>query len=555
MTALLELEDVEARYGPVHVLHGSRSRSRRARSSPCSARTAPARRRRSGRSRARCAARAEHPVRRPLARPDRPRRRRPARHRPRAGGSRHVLGAHRLGEPPPRRVHPPRLDQARRRARPHVLPLALRAAPPAGRDAERRRAADARARARVRAAAEAPAPRRAVARSRARARARRSSGSSASSTRRRASPSSSSSRTRTSRSRPPQSGYVLEAGRSRALGHERRASAPTTSVRRELPRVLTWRQTSARRAARPRHVDPVAPSCSARRRRDLPRSSAASQHRLREAHRRRGSRSARSTAASRSRSSSSTARPHVINFAQGELAMLTTYIAYQLIQSGSLLLGGVLRHARHRLRARNRAAVTVIRPVQHRSVIATVIVTVGLFILIDGIVNWNWGGALQVHAARRSATASYHVGGVPIPAAVRRDGRRRPRSAVLRSGRCSASRSSVSRMRAAALAARGGMPRRRSRRHDARDRLGPRRRPGRGRRADGRAVSVLPRADADAADPGLRVRRGRRSAASRARAAPSSAGSRSASSSTSWSATCTQISIGACQLEIRSRSQ
>ena len=33
----------------------------------------------------------------------------------------------------------------------------------------------------------------------------------------------------------------------------------------------------------------------------------------------------------------------------------------------------------------------VIRPVQHRSVIAVVIVTVGLFILIDGLVTWKWG--------------------------------------------------------------------------------------------------------------------------------------------------------------------
>jgi branched-chain amino acid transport system permease protein len=82
---------------------------------------------------------------------------------------------------------------------------------------------------------------------------------------------------------------------------------------------------------------------------------------------------------------------HVINFAQGELAMLTTYIAYELMLKGlsyweafaatlaiAFVLGTLLQ-------------VTLIRPVQ-RSVIAVVIVTVGLFILIDGIVNWIWGG-------------------------------------------------------------------------------------------------------------------------------------------------------------------
>ncbi len=86
---------------------------------------------------------------------------------------------------------------------------------------------------------------------------------------------------------------------------------------------------------------------------------------------------------------------HVINFAQGELAMLTTYIAYQLTVWGlsyweaffvtlavAFVLGTVLQ-------------VTVIRPVQHRSVIATVIVTVGLFLVIDGVVNWIWGGEFK----------------------------------------------------------------------------------------------------------------------------------------------------------------
>jgi branched-chain amino acid transport system permease protein len=105
---------------------------------------------------------------------------------------------------------------------------------------------------------------------------------------------------------------------------------------------------------------------------------------------------------------------HVINFAQGELAMFTTYIAWWLGQKGlsywaafaatlaiAFVLGTVLQ-------------VTLIRPVQHRSVIATVIVTVGLFILIDGVVNWIWGGDYK---SMRSpfGTASFDVGGVAIP--------------------------------------------------------------------------------------------------------------------------------------------
>ncbi len=103
---------------------------------------------------------------------------------------------------------------------------------------------------------------------------------------------------------------------------------------------------------------------------------------------------------------------HVINFAQGELAMLTTYIAFQLTQWGlsyweaffatlaiAFVLGTVLQ-------------VTLIRPVQHRSVIATVIVTVGLLIVIDGVVNWIWGAGFNVLPAPFSGT--WNVGGVLI---------------------------------------------------------------------------------------------------------------------------------------------
>ena len=104
---------------------------------------------------------------------------------------------------------------------------------------------------------------------------------------------------------------------------------------------------------------------------------------------------------------------HVINFAQGELAMLTTYVAFQLMQWGltyweaffatlavAFVLGSVLQLA-------------LIRPVQHRSVIAAVIVTVGLFILIDGVVIWIWGGDFKF-MQEPFGTGSFDVGGVAI---------------------------------------------------------------------------------------------------------------------------------------------
>ena len=101
----------------------------------------------------------------------------------------------------------------------------------------------------------------------------------------------------------------------------------------------------------------------------------------------------------------------VINFAQGELAMATTYIAYQLTLWHlsywlaffltlviAFVLGVVIQ-------------VIVIRPVQHKSVIAVVIITVGLFILIDGLVTWKWGADLKFMPAPFGNNV-YHVGGV-----------------------------------------------------------------------------------------------------------------------------------------------
>jgi branched-chain amino acid transport system permease protein len=103
----------------------------------------------------------------------------------------------------------------------------------------------------------------------------------------------------------------------------------------------------------------------------------------------------------------------VINFAQGEMAMATTYFAYQLTLWGLsywpaffLTLGiafvfGIV------------VQLVAIRPVQHKSVLAVVIVTVGLFILIDGLVTWKWGADLKFMPAPFGNTV-YHVGDVAV---------------------------------------------------------------------------------------------------------------------------------------------
>jgi branched-chain amino acid transport system permease protein len=85
----------------------------------------------------------------------------------------------------------------------------------------------------------------------------------------------------------------------------------------------------------------------------------------------------------------------VVNFAQGEMATFTTYIAWTLMNHGmsywpafvlTLLIafGGGVGIER-----------VVIRPVEHRPEIAVVIVTIGLLIAINGLTGWIWGAEVK----------------------------------------------------------------------------------------------------------------------------------------------------------------
>jgi branched-chain amino acid transport system permease protein len=82
----------------------------------------------------------------------------------------------------------------------------------------------------------------------------------------------------------------------------------------------------------------------------------------------------------------------VVNFAQGEMATFTTFVAWSLTHHGltkwvafplTLLIafaGGVLLQR------------VVIRPVQNAPLLTVVILTIGLLILLNGLCGWIWGG-------------------------------------------------------------------------------------------------------------------------------------------------------------------
>jgi branched-chain amino acid transport system permease protein len=79
---------------------------------------------------------------------------------------------------------------------------------------------------------------------------------------------------------------------------------------------------------------------------------------------------------------------HLVNFAQGEMAMFTTYIAWTLITAGvpywpaffiTVLFGFVLGVAIERI---------VIRPVENAPVLAVVVVFIALLVILNSVTGW-----------------------------------------------------------------------------------------------------------------------------------------------------------------------
>ena len=80
----------------------------------------------------------------------------------------------------------------------------------------------------------------------------------------------------------------------------------------------------------------------------------------------------------------------IVNFAQGELAMFATYIAWTFVNAGmSFWLALVLTLA---ISFAGGMAIerVIIRPVEGAPVLTLVIVTVGLFILVNALAGWIW---------------------------------------------------------------------------------------------------------------------------------------------------------------------
>jgi branched-chain amino acid transport system permease protein len=104
----------------------------------------------------------------------------------------------------------------------------------------------------------------------------------------------------------------------------------------------------------------------------------------------------------------------VINFAQGEMAMFTTYIAWTLTANhgwsywpafaATLLFAFVLGLGIQRI---------VIRPVERGPILTTVIITIGLVLIFNGAAGWIWSAEVRAFPSP-FPNDTWNVGGVAI---------------------------------------------------------------------------------------------------------------------------------------------
>ncbi len=103
----------------------------------------------------------------------------------------------------------------------------------------------------------------------------------------------------------------------------------------------------------------------------------------------------------------------ILNYAQGAMAMITTYIAYTVIgHTGSYWAGFVVALAAGLLLG---AVVerTVIRPVENKPPLNAVVVTIGLLVLLEGLAGLIYGGQYRSFPAAFSITG-LHAGSIPL---------------------------------------------------------------------------------------------------------------------------------------------
>jgi len=103
----------------------------------------------------------------------------------------------------------------------------------------------------------------------------------------------------------------------------------------------------------------------------------------------------------------------VVNFAQGEMAMFSTFIAWGLIEAGLPLVPALLATLALSFFGGMLIERLLIRPVEQREVLTLVIVTLGLFILFNSGAGWIWGFGNRSFPSL-FGDGTLHLGGVDV---------------------------------------------------------------------------------------------------------------------------------------------
>jgi branched-chain amino acid transport system permease protein len=103
----------------------------------------------------------------------------------------------------------------------------------------------------------------------------------------------------------------------------------------------------------------------------------------------------------------------VINFAQGEMATFTTFVAWSLMNHGLSYWPAFLATLAIAFVGGVAVQRGVIRPVENRPEIVIVIVTIGLLIVLNGLSGWIWGAEVKSFESPFPNT-THDVGGVTI---------------------------------------------------------------------------------------------------------------------------------------------
>ena len=101
----------------------------------------------------------------------------------------------------------------------------------------------------------------------------------------------------------------------------------------------------------------------------------------------------------------------VVNFAQGEMAMFSTFIAWSLVHHGLSYWGAFALTIAISFAGGVAVERVVIRPVERAPVLTVVIVTIGLFFVFDGAARWHWSTETRT-LPNAFSTRPIHVAGV-----------------------------------------------------------------------------------------------------------------------------------------------